>query len=126
MYYSKKDGDTVTNTVFLKSTDGEHWEEVVSSYTDRPQSIVKTSNGDYYIGPQRNGLIAAKNLRSTDGLETITTVDSSVLPDVGGTMNFDKQYEIINLPDGKTLARNNRAPLYQQDSNGKFVDISDN
>jgi hypothetical protein len=123
MYYSKKDGDTVTNTVFLKSTDGEHWEEVVSSYTDRPQSIVKTSNGDYYIGPQRNGFVAAKNLRSTDGLETIAAVDSSVLPDIGGVMTFDKQYEIINLPDGKTLARNNRVQLYQQDSNGKFVDI---
>jgi hypothetical protein len=107
----------------LKSTDGEHWEEVVSSYTDRPQSIVKTSNGDYYIGPQRNGLVATKNLRSTDGLETIAAVDSSVLPDIGGVMTFDKQYEIINLPDGKTLARNNRVQLYQQDSNGKFVDI---
>jgi len=124
MYYSKKDGDTVTNTVFLKSTDGENWEEVVSSYTDRPQSIVRASNGDYYIGPQINGTTVPKNLRSTDDLETITNVDASVLPDIsGGMFNFNKQYEIINLPDGKTLAYNSKANLYQQDSNGNFVSI---
>jgi hypothetical protein len=124
MYYSKKDGDTVTNTVFLKSTDGKNWEEVVSSYTDRPKSIVRASNGDYYIGPQNNGVTIPRNLRSTDGLETITNVDTSVLPDINsGMLNFNKQYKIINLPDGKTLAYNKNTPLYQQDSNGNFVSI---